>query len=384
MSKIFDVQNTSGTLVLNLHPGATNGRFSAHRDTDLRLYGEGVVHWGEGLDENFYRLLENFACPAKVTGDTLPEYMGGAGENSDYNVNTHGPAPKSWHDLNDRNLGVNTPITGQLWYNTSSKVFYVYHENRDPKWVSLGGVAVGDTAPQNPQIGDLWFNTVIPQLMVWDGTQWISVAERYLLKSGGTMEGHIVLFDDPTFGLHPVTLQYLEANYATSSQVSQGYVAKAGDTMTGFLTLHALPTLDMHAATKGYVDNAVGNLSNVYTKTESDNRYVNVTGDTMTGPLTLSGDPTANLHAVTKQYVDSIVSAGVGTAVDEFTATSGQTIFSTTNVITAAKTGGKARQQVFVNGVLQREIANYTVTGTNRITFITGLAVGDEVVIYQL
>lgn len=62
-------------------------------------------------------------------------------------------------------------------------------------------------------------------------------------------------------------------------------------------------------------------------------------------------------------------------------------VINTTNVTTVALSGGKARQQVFRNGVLQREGAtgNYTVTGLNQITFAGGILVsGDEILIYEL
>jgi hypothetical protein len=85
-------------------------------------------------------------------------------------------------------------------------------------------------------------------------------------------------------------------------------VSKAGDTMTGALTLPGDPTNALHAATKGYVDAATGtDLSNYYTKAESDAKFLDVAGDTMTGFLTLNANPTSNLHAATKQYVDGLI-----------------------------------------------------------------------------
>lgn len=86
-------------------------------------------------------------------------------------------------------------------------------------------------------------------------------------------------------------------------------VSKTGDTMTGALTLPGDPTNALHAATKGYVDAATGtDLSNYYTKSESDAQFVGTAGDTMTGFLTLHANPTNNLHAATKQYVDGLIS----------------------------------------------------------------------------
>lgn len=64
-------------------------------------------------------------------------------------------------------------------------------------------------------------------------------------------------------------------------------------------------------------------------------------------------------------------------------ATASQTVFNTT-LRTVANAGGKAFLQVFVNGVKQMEGAGkaYTVTGTNQITFNTGLNLNDDVEFY--
>lgn len=61
-------------------------------------------------------------------------------------------------------------------------------------------------------------------------------------------------------------------------------------------------------------------------------------------------------------------------------------VINTTNVNTIEKTSTISYQQVFLNGILQREgsTGNYTVTGANQITFSIVLNTGDEVIIYQL
>lgn len=45
----------------NLPASGMNGPGSADPQTSLRLYGRGATEWGESVDENFVRLLENFA-----------------------------------------------------------------------------------------------------------------------------------------------------------------------------------------------------------------------------------------------------------------------------------------------------------------------------------
>ncbi len=69
---------------------------------------------------------------------------------------------------------------------------------------------------------------------------------------------------------------------------------------------------------------------------------------------------------------------------EEAVATAGQTVVNTT-VNTTAKAAGKSYLQIFVNGVFQQEGATkqFTVTGANQVTFNTGLALNDDLVIYS-
>lgn len=408
MSMIYVIDNTDGTLQVTIPPGALNGPGGTARASDLRLYGLGALQWGEGVDENVLRIAETFACPKKALGDTLPLSLGApVVPNALYDPGTHPILPKDEYDLGTGS-GITKPLRGQQWYNIDDQTVYVY---TGTEWtvVSGGAVIVGPTPPITTQIGDLWYDTTTPQLMIWNGTMWVSVADRYLLKSGGTMTGYIVLNADPVANLHPVTLQYLQANYSTTTTSNGLFVQKIGDTMSGDLSIQKTnpklslkdngvgnPVLDLNldTITRGTLSFDRTNDRISLTKYSTDgvtsdhilylySTYAQFTQKARSLP-TDPADPSTTL--VTKGYVDNLVSGvgGTGTPIDEFTATSGQTVFNTTNVSTAAKTGGRAKQQVFVNGVLQREVANYNVTGTNRITFTFGLTTGDEVVIYQL
>ncbi len=86
---------------------------------------------------------------------------------------------------------------------------------------------------------------------------------------------------------------------------------------------------------------------------------------------------TGNWEAYKGQNFDELVDGVSG---------NGPTIFNTVNVTTIAKTGVRAYQQVFVNGILQKEGPgfNYTVTGANQITFTAAVPGSADVTIYQL
>ncbi len=124
-------------------------------------------------------------------------------------------------------------------------------------------------------------------------------AANTLPKSGGQMNGPLVLAADPFLAKQASTKQYTDAGDAAR-------IARAGDAMSGPLTLAADPTTALGAATKQYVDAGVAGS-------------IQRAGDAMAGPLTLAGDPTAALGAATRQYTDAGDAARVQKAGDAMT-----------------------------------------------------------------
>ena len=299
MSKIFYIENTDGTISFKLAPGTYDGPLGGTRKTDLRLYGLGFMEWGEGVDENFLRVAENFACEEKVAGD--PDY------------DPDNIAPKDERDLGF-GQGINYPVNGQTWFNTTRKQVFVYdnpNNVRDTfgkplgKWIRVGAssVQIDTDPPTDPDEGDLWYDvsytdpscTPTGQLKIWTGTDWISVAERYVSKAGDTMCGFLTLHAQPVQSMHAATKGYVDSVVGNVG----GFVRIVGDTMTGFLTLHSHPVQPMHAATKDYVDTEISTAALGFVKKSGD---IMNTGQT----LVLGRDPVGDMDAVTKRYVDSI------------------------------------------------------------------------------
>lgn len=138
-------------------------------------------------------------------------------------------------------------------------------------------------------------------LMFWNGTDFVpgsSTALGYtpVNKAGDTMSGALYLPSaTPTLSTQAATKGYVDA--AVSGAVGSNFVLKTGDTMTGPLVLSGAPSTSLQAATKGYVDSSISgagyateswvtsqNYANTttqalqyyYTKTDSDSRYVSV------------------------------------------------------------------------------------------------------------
>lgn len=314
MSAVFVIENTAGTLSITLEPGALNGPGSAQRDSDLYLYGLGALAWGQGVDTNALRLLESSACPQKV-GSPLLEIV-----------------PQDEDDLG-LGRGITKPVDGQLWFNQTDKVLYLYDASANSgtgKWVPAGKFALGDQ-PADPAIGDLWYDTNLdvvdancgqPVLRIYDPTHanqvdgWVRIASENLLTCGtNSMEGNLSMSSgspitsyritglaDPTAAQDAVNRQYLESYAFFSTNPGPN-----GDT-EGTINITGLANGDV------LVWNSASSEWQNVSPGDAASPYVGKAGDTMTGLLILSGPPVATNGAATKGYVDDLIGTGVGAA----------------------------------------------------------------------
>jgi hypothetical protein len=65
------------------------------------------------------------------------------------------------------------PLVGQLWYDTNILLLKVWNGSA---WATTGGVISQATAPTSGNSpGSLWYDTVNQQLNIWNGTSWLLV-----------------------------------------------------------------------------------------------------------------------------------------------------------------------------------------------------------------
>ncbi len=135
----YTIDKYNGTTVAVVEDGTIDSTL------DIKLIGKNYAGYGEAQNENFVWLLENFA------GASAP--------------------PR--------------PISGQLWYNTSTKKLNFYDAGT-AKWKTAGGSEASSTQPANLAEGDFWFDTANKQLYVYDGTQFVLVGPQGIAGLGTT------------------------------------------------------------------------------------------------------------------------------------------------------------------------------------------------------
>jgi len=134
----YKLNNTFGTLLVTLADGTIDVA-----TTDLTLIGKGYAGFGEKLNENLIKLLENFN-------------------------NTSAPTNKQ---------------QGQMWYDKTNNQIKVYTGS---KWKPVGSPTNSATQPTNAVQGDMWFDTTNTQLYVYTGSAWTLIGPTTVAGSGVT------------------------------------------------------------------------------------------------------------------------------------------------------------------------------------------------------
>ena len=132
----YSINKTDGTLLATVADGQID-EFS----TDITLIGKNYSGFGEALNENFVKLLENFA------GTGRPE----------------------------------NPIRGQIWFDSSELKLKVY---TGTAFVPVSSATISNTQPGDPGAGDLWFNNIAKQLYFYDGTSFILLGPAFSQSQG--------------------------------------------------------------------------------------------------------------------------------------------------------------------------------------------------------
>jgi hypothetical protein len=139
----YTITKTDGTTLTTISDGTINNVESS----SLVLIGKNYAGYGAFLNDNFVRLLENFAYSSS-------------------------PA---------------NPIRGQLWWDTTNNILKVYSGT---SWkISTGATSSPASTPPGDLSsigGDLWWDTTNNQLKVYSGSSWVVVGPVATPSTGDT------------------------------------------------------------------------------------------------------------------------------------------------------------------------------------------------------
>ncbi len=262
------------------------------------LIGKSVLNWGEIIQENYIKILENFDNTTAPLHPTTGMLWSDSSSVTSRQLKLYdGTSWKQVSIINNGPLPGTGLYMGQLWNYNTNEYFWngTVWKKIDTDSLPLTGGTV--TGPIVLNVSPTLSSHLTNKLYVDNEI----TTKALLVASGGTVSGHISLSLVPSSGNHLTNKTYVDNALSTQySNVVTNFVMKSGGTLTGFLTLHSNPTSNMHAVTKQYVDSALASVGTGLGYTP-----VNKAGDTMTSFLTLNANPTNNLHAATKQYVDN-------------------------------------------------------------------------------
>ena len=318
----YKINNTFGTLLVTLADGTIDVA-----TTDLTLIGKGYAGFGEKLNENLIKLLENFN-------------------------NTSSPSNK---------------VQGQLWYDKTNNQLNVYTGS---KFKPVGSTSNSASAPSNAVQGDLWFDTGNTQLYVYTGSAWTLIGPTTVAGSGVTQ----VITETPedNTGVKQSILKLVTNDTVVGVISNVAFTPSPTETLgaalvtAGFATVAQGIQLSSAVASAKFrgtatTSDALGGVAAAnYLRSDSD--------DTTTGKLIIQNDTGLILGA--GQDVTMSFSS------DDFT------IAQTTqdkDIIFTVNDGGTTKEALRINGSTGRiehlRIGDLTVDGTNTIVNTTTLSV---------
>jgi len=197
----YTINLTDGTIFAVVADGTINN------DSSQTLVGKNYAGYGEFLDENFIRLLENAA-------------------------NTSAPG---------------APLTGQLWYDKTNNVMKVYNGTT---FKVISAATASTSQPTSNIAGDLWFDTTNDQLKVYNGSSFITIGPAFT-SGEGTSGAIVTTITDNGETDHVVVQMFV--NNTIVSIFSKDATFTPASAISGFATIG--PGLNMSTT----VSNAVFN-----------------------------------------------------------------------------------------------------------------------------
>ena len=230
----YTINKTDGTVLTTIVDGTLD------ETTNLSLPGKGYTGYGESQNENFIKLLENFA-------------------------ETTANAPSR-------------PVIGQMFYNKTLDQMQVYDGSN---FRAVSGTIVSATEPTFGAQGDLWYNSNSSQIYVYSGTAWSLVGPEATSTTGSISDTII----DNT-GTSNNVIKLLVDNSIVAIVSDNEFTPQV--TLTGYPTVKKGITLGTNIASNKFQGTASN--SDSLGGIAAANYLRSDTADTMTGTLTIAND----------------------------------------------------------------------------------------------
>jgi hypothetical protein len=204
----YTINKTTGEVLITLLDGTADGPDinPGLNTSDLDLFGKNYPLYGQYQNENFVKLLQNFA---NVT------------------------APSN-------------PLEGELWYDISTSGNHILRVFNGTSWLPVTPVWVSTNAPTTNQVGAQWWDSTNFQLNMYNGSGWTVVGPAYKApdgKSGSLVETVV----DTNNISHSVIKFYTNNNVLAIASFDQPFVLNDASTVAGFSVISPGITLAAEA-----------------------------------------------------------------------------------------------------------------------------------------
>jgi hypothetical protein len=323
----YTINNTSGTTLVTLSDGTIDTT-----TTDLALFGKGYAGFGERLNENVVKLLENFA-------------------------NTSAPTNKQ---------------KGQLWYDTLNNQIKVWNGS---KFKPVGSSTNASTSPTNANTGDFWFDTNNSQFYVYNSTAWTLIGPTTVAGSGVTQASAQVVADD--VGVNKSILKFI-TNDAVVGIVSAEQFTP-GTAISGFATIYKGITLSTAIASNKLTGTATN--ADALGGVAAANYLRSNANDTTSGSLGILNDSGLTIGAGS----DLTVTVSGTDVTFANTSSNGDILFTVNDggvIKTLMTLDGGDGKVTFTDGAIEnlRVSGNLTVDGTTTTINTTTLTIEDNII----
>jgi hypothetical protein len=315
----YTINNTIGTVLKVLADGTIDTT-----TLDITLIGKGYAGFGERLNENFVKILENFS-------------------------NTSSPANK---------------IKGQLWYDSLNNQVNVYTGS---KWKPVGSTTNSIASPSNAVLGDMWFDTANRQFYVYNGSSWTLIGPTTTTGSGVTQVVSDSIADN--VGVNKSILKLVTNDSIVGIVSAEQFTP--GTAITGFATIYKGITLSTAISGNKFQGTAAD--SDLLGGTAASSYLRSDTADTTSGSLGILND--------------SGLTIGAGSDITMTMSGDNFTIANTTengNISFTVNDGGVTKTPLTINGSTGRIenllVGNLTVEGTQTIINTSTLSVEDNII----